>query len=260
MRWLLLLSEPLDGVENMAIDEALLARARTHAEYVMRVYAWLAPTMSLGRNQRALGVFRRPHPNGGMSIVRRLTGGRAVLHHREVTYSVTGPAARGDTLRASYAEINQILLAGLRQLGVAASLALPSPAGEGRRFPAPGSAPCFELPAPGEIVLGSRKLVGSAQLREDGSFLQHGSILIDDDQGRVAALTDVQLPASAPAATLRDALGRAPSLQEVADALFAAVRTRSTSSVHWLKVDDELARATRVARERYSDDLWTWRR
>jgi lipoate-protein ligase A len=258
MRWLLLLSEPLDGVENMAVDEALLARARIHDAYVMRVYAWLSPTMSLGRNQRAVGVYRRPHPDAAISIVRRLTGGRAVLHHREVTYSVTGPAARGDTLRASYEEINQILLAGLRQLGVEASLA--SSARDGRRFPAPGSAPCFELPAPGEIVLGGRKLVGSAQLREDGAFLQHGSILIDDDQGRVAELTDVHLPSSAPAATLREALGRAPSLHEVADALFAAVRTRSTSSVHWLDIDDELARATRVARERYSDDLWTWRR
>ncbi len=260
MRWLLLLSEPLDGAENMAIDEALLARARTHADYVMRVYAWLAPTLSLGRNQRAIGVFGRPRADAGISIVRRLTGGRAVLHHREVTYSVTGPAARGDTLRASYSEINQILLAGLRRLGVAASLAQPSLFAVGRRFPAPASAPCFELPAPGEIVLGDRKLVGSAQLREDGSFLQHGSILIDDDQARVAELTDVLLPASAPAATLREALGRAPSLHEVADALFAALRTGVASGVQSLEIDDDLARATRVARERYSDDLWTWRR
>lgn len=257
MRWLLHLTEPLGAAENMAWDEALLARARGRDECVMRVYAWAAATLSLGRNQRAVGVFDRDTAaRGRVSLVRRLTGGRAVLHHREVTYSVTGPADRGDTLRTSYSAINQILLAALQRLGVAATLAQ----SRGGRFPSPASAPCFELPAVGEIVLGARKLIGSAQLRDNGAFLQHGSILIDDDQSRVAALTAEPIPVSMPAATLREALGRAPSLHEVADALFSAVRERADAAATALVVDADLTNAALVARARYMDDLWTWRR
>ncbi len=239
----------------MALDEALLARARNSDECVLRVYAWATPTLSLGRHQRAVGVFDHVAA-GRVSIVRRLTGGRAVLHHREVTYSVTAPATRGDTLRASYSSINSILLDALQRLGVRAVLAQAT----ARRLPPPGSAPCFELPAPGEIVLGARKLVGSAQLRDGGAFLQHGSILIDDDQSRVAELSAASIPASAPAATLREALGRAPTLHEVAEALFSAVRAQADPDAAPFIGDASLERAARTARARYIDALWTWRR
>ena len=255
MRWRLFMTEPLDGADNMALDEALLARARESDECVLRAYAWATPTLSLGRHQRAVGVFERAAERG-VSVVRRLTGGRAVLHHREVTYSVTAPATRSDTLRASYASINMILLDALQRLGVRAALAQPTE----KRLPPPGSAPCFELPAPGEIVFGARKLVGSAQLRDGGAFLQHGSILIDDDQGRVGELSAAPIPISAPAATLREALGRAPTLHEVADALFAAVRARADAQALPFAGDETLERATRASRARYVDDLWTWRR
>lgn len=258
MRWCLHLSEPLGAAENMALDEALMQRARTTGEYVMRVYAWSHPTLSLGRNQRAVGVFDRSLvEKGGIGIVRRLTGGRAVLHHREVTYSVTGPAQSGDSLRASYGAINEILLAALQNMGVPASLAQPRASDH---FPPPASAPCFELPAAGEIVLAGRKLVGSAQVREDGSFLQHGSILIDDDQPRVSELSSVPIPRAEPAATLREALGRAPSLQEVAESLFHAVLTRADAGAGQLTPDDDVVRAAEAAQARYRDDLWTWRR
>ena len=258
MLWRFFVTEPSDGADNMALDEALLARARSHHEFVVRAYAWAVPTLSLGRNQRAIGVYNRAAARlRSVPIVRRLTGGRAVLHHREVTYSVTGPARRGDTLRASYGTINDILLQALRRLGVDATLAAPVPE---TRFPAPASAPCFELPAPGEIVLGNRKLVGSAQVREDGAFLQHGSILIDDDQGLVSELSAASVPATTPAATLRQALGRAPSLHEVAQALFESVQDHAGSAAAPLLVDDTLVTAVHSARERYIDDSWTWRR
>ncbi|MEW5916741.1 MAG: lipoate--protein ligase family protein [Gemmatimonadota bacterium] len=258
MRWRLLLTQPFDGPDNMALDEALLARARVHGEYVLRVYAWQPATLSLGRNQRARDVFDRPSSAAQtLPVVRRLTGGRAVLHHREVTYSVSGPASPDDSLRATYIMINGILLGALHRLGVRAGIAMASERG---RFPPPASAPCFELPAPGEIVLGDRKLVGSAQLRENDAFLQHGSILIDDDQGRVAGLTDVPLPAVAPAATLREAMGREPALDEVAQALFDEVRARLDTQSSMLELDDVLAAAMRSARQRYVSDLWTWRR
>src|SRR5262249_12597169 len=156
----------------------------------LRVYAWSAPTLSLGRNQTACGVYdARAARARGVSIVRRLTGGRAVLHHREVTYSVTAPVEDAASLRESYARINRLLLDGLRRPGAAAEAA--HPVGGPAR---PGFAPCFEAPAVGELVVSGRKLVGSAQVREDGALLQHGSILVEDDQGMLASLSRSPMP------------------------------------------------------------------
>ena len=127
MRWRLLATPPLGGAENMAIDEVLLRRAAATGEAVLRVYAWAGPTLSLGRNQPARDEYEpaalREH---GVSVVRRITGGRAVLHHREVTYSVTAPEALGRALRDAYARINEILVRGLRSFGVDAAIAVPN--------------------------------------------------------------------------------------------------------------------------------------
>src|SRR5215210_4848764 len=88
--WRTLVSGPADGVENMAIDDALLDRARGSGECVIRLYEWARPTLSLGRNQAARGQYDLARARElGIDFVRRPTGGRAVLHHREVTYSVT---------------------------------------------------------------------------------------------------------------------------------------------------------------------------
>ncbi|MFL5575263.1 MAG: lipoyl protein ligase domain-containing protein [Gemmatimonadaceae bacterium] len=256
MRWRLLHTPALPAVENMALDAALLDRAHHAEELVLRVYSWRAPTLSLGRNQRASGVYDPARAAGaGVEIVRRPTGGRAVLHHREATYSVTGPAPAGEPLRESYGRINRLLLDGLRRLGVRAELARSA-----GRAPLPTGAPCFETPTEGELVVGGRKLVGSAQYREQDAFLQHGSILIDDDQPLLAALATQPLPPAPPAATLRDALGRAPDPAEVAAALFAAVREGEDASASPLLLDAALATAARLAAARYASDQWTWRR
>src|SRR5690349_21007939 len=106
MRWMLLHTPPLGGAENMALDEALLERARVSGDAVFRVYTWAEPTLSFGRNQTALGVYNRDRAAAqGAGVVRRLTGGRALLHSREVTYSVTAPLSIGASLRESYTRI-----------------------------------------------------------------------------------------------------------------------------------------------------------
>jgi lipoate-protein ligase A len=258
-RWRLLVSPPLDGAANMALDEALLERARTSGETVLRVYAWRRPTLSLGRNQTALGAYDAERlRSSDVAVVRRPTGGRAILHDREVTYSVTAPV-RPDLPRGglgeSYARINRLLCDGLRRLGVPAEVA-----GAGGRAPTPGVAPCFAEPVTGELVLGGRKLAGSAQWREDGALLQHGSILVDGDQSAVSRLLRRPLPPPPPPATLREALGREPEVEEVAEALFAAVRTLEDSGATPLPVDDSLQARAAALRARYDDDRWTWRR
>jgi lipoyl(octanoyl) transferase len=249
-RWRLLYTEPQGGIDNMALDHALLARAARTGESVLRVYSWRTPTISFGRHQRAVGVYDRGRLAAqGIEAVRRPTGGRAVLHAREVTYSVTAPVT--GALRATYASINRLLLDALRQLGVDATLA-PRRA----RAPRPGGNPCFDVATEGEIVVAGRKLAGSAQCREGGALLQHGSILIEDDQGLVANLVGA---APTPAATLREALGRAPAVEEVASALFAAVKASLDADAPTLTLEDTVRADLGALRARYSDEHWTWR-
>jgi lipoate-protein ligase A len=255
-RWRTLVSPPADGVENMAVDEALLGRARDSGECVVRLYEWIRPTLSLGRNQTARGHYDLERARElGVAFVRRQTGGRAVLHHRELTYSVTGPADLLGSLRESYARVNRLLLAALRRLGVGASVAP-----RAGRAPMPGLAPCFDAPGEGELVLGDRKLVGSAQWRDDRAFLQHGSILVDDDQGLANQLLRSPSPPPPPSATLRDALGRAPASADLAAAVTVALVTLEDADASPLVADDALETRIASARTRFLDEHWTWRR
>jgi lipoyl(octanoyl) transferase len=256
--WRYLVSAPMDGAANMGWDQALMARARRSGEAVLRVYAWRTPTLSLGRNQTARGAYDLERAARlGVAFVRRPTGGRALLHHREVTYSVTAPEAFDGTLRGAYRRINTLLVDALRSLGVAAE-----PAGGGERTPRPGLAPCFDLPAAGEIVVGGRKLVGSAQWRHDGALLQHGSILLADDQATIGQL--LHRPPATPtpaAATLEALLGGAPSFSRVADALVAALRRAVPEpQPQPLAIDDATRHDVTRATEEFAREAWTWRR
>lgn len=254
MDWFLLHTSPLPGAANMALDEALLLRARATGAGVVRVYGWDAPTISLGRNQVAIGAWDAARlAAAGVGIVRRLTGGRAILHHREFTYSVTAPTRDGTGLRDDYAAITQLLHGALARLGVATQPAMPT-----SRMPIPASAPCFELPARDELVLDGRKLVASAQVREGGAFLQHGSLLLHDDQGMLRDLSTLPLTVS-PAATLTEALGRPIVALEFVEAMASAMQEVWQVTPRPLHVD-----ACRDAMSdlitRYQDPAWTWQR
>ena len=239
----------------MALDHALMARARSTGESVLRVYSWAQPTLSLGRNQLARGVYADDVLAArGIGVVRRPTGGRALLHHREITYSVTAPVT-ADDLSTAYQGINALLGGALARLGVPVEVARRT-----HRAMPPGALPCFAEPAPGELVVGGRKLVGSAQWRDAGALLQHGSILVDDDQVLLPSLMrEVGTPAPPPA-TLREILGREPEVREVADTLFATVSAELDSDACRLPDGevDALDRATLL--EHYESSAWTWRR
>jgi lipoyl(octanoyl) transferase len=270
-----LLTSPLSGAHNMALDHALMRRAIRTGEAVLRIYSWREPTLSFGRHQVAAGVYDRDTIRAaGLAVVRRPTGGRAVLHDDEITYSVTaplpsdrGPATSvGDTrrsrARALYTAINHVLLAALRRIGVAAELAPRGALASGA--PAPTATPCFDTATDGELVVRGRKLVGSAQWREAGAVLQHGSILIADHRARLVALAPTCTPAAAPAAALRDLMDRIPSPTEMAAALGGALddalsAARATPA-RVISMDTETEAMALTLRGRYEDDGWTWRR
>lgn len=221
------------------------------------VYGWAQPTLSFGRNQAAVGCYDLERMRSlCIDVVRRPTGGRALLHNREVTYSVTAPVVPGIAVRESYERINSILLAALERLGVGASVA-------DRASPVAtlSNSPCFATPSGGELIADGRKLVGSAQWRDAGVLLQHGSILVDDDQSLIPTFTLEQNAASAipPPATLTRALGRTPAPGEIADALIDAVR--EIEDPHARELEELHVRDHTLAElPRFKNEVWTWRR
>ena len=242
----------------MARDSALKARAARTGETVFSIYSWSSPTLSFGRNQPASGAYDLAKlRDSGIDIVRRPTGGRAILHHREVTYSVTAPLDDDLPLRGTYARINRILQSGLSRLGVFVDTA-----GRSDRAAVPSIRPCFETPAEGELVAQGAKLVGSAQWRDGGALLQHGSILVDDDQSRLpvfasrAGSFDATIPAPA---TLHALLGRSPDVREVAAAMFDAVRSLEDSDARTFSEDEVRDEALQCVPQ-FLDEGWTWRR
>ena len=254
--WRLLLTSASGGAENMALDEALMSRARETGEWTLRVYSWSRPTISFGRNEAARRHYDAARiRDRGLSVVRRPTGGRAILHDREITYSVTAPVSGAGDLRASYERINQLLVAGLARLGVDARVAE-----RDTRGAAPGPAPCFNEPWAGELTLGGRKLAGSAQWRSNGALLQHGSILVEDDQTLLTRFW-IEPRSEIPApATLASALGRAPAAEDFYVALASAVRELEDPCAEPLNPDDQLRAQAATLVVHYADDAWTWYR
>ena len=246
---------PAGGAVNFALDESLAQRAAATQRRLIRVYGWSGPTVSFGRNEAA---SRRYRPGqfaaAGVEVVRRPTGGRALVHHRELTYAIAGPIVSGESPRAVYTEIQQMLAGALRELGVHAEIAVAA------RSRSSEDAACFAGPAPGELVVGTRKLAASAQWRNVTAWLQHGSILLHDDQPLLAAgLAPGVAPAVMPApATLVECLGRAPSRDELARAITAALEAAGQAAGLVHARDFSLDPSPFVAR--YRDHGWTWRR
>jgi lipoate-protein ligase A len=254
VRWHLMETPPWSGAANMAADLAACDQARRTGDAVVRTYAWRTPTVSFGRHQRARGVYDAALiAADGYDVVRRPTGGRALLHHREFTYAIAMPVT--GSLRESHAALTALVADALARLGVAAV-----PAPRTVRAEAPGAAPCFAAPAEGELVVEGHKLVGSAQVREQGALLQHGSVLVDDDQGRLSRYLLVPGRPVPPPQTLRALLGRAPALREFTAAMRDALTARNGSAPHpvtpqWLDPAD-----VRRHVARFRDPDWTWGR
>jgi lipoate-protein ligase A len=210
------------GAYNMAVDEELLARAQAGEQVpVLRIYTWDPAAVSIGRFQKIEeAVNASVCQQRGFDIVRRITGGRAVLHWRELTYSII---ARTDdplfpaNVLGTYKLIASGLLQGLKNLGIPAEMVSRSNKHAALVKKAAKDAACFSSPSWYEILAHNRKIIGSAQRRLSGAFLQHGSILLDFD----AALEAEVIPGGGSGdcvTSIRKELGKAVPLDEVKQA------------------------------------------
>jgi lipoate-protein ligase A len=228
--WRLLIAPPAAGCRNMAVDEAILdAVAAGQAPPTLRFYAWDPPCLSLGHAQSSEVLDEAGLAAEGWDSVRRPTGGRALLHVDELTYSIAAPDSvpglAGGVL-PSYQVLSRGLLAGLEQLGLHPDAAALTVVGQSDRL----NPVCFEVPSAYEITVRGKKLVGSAQLRRRGAILQHGSLPLTGDITRVVRglrYPDDNARRQAAdrlrhhATTLEEQVGRLVSFDEAAQALIA---------------------------------------
>ncbi len=171
-KWRLIIDPPHGGVENMAVDEALLGSASADNAFrpTLRVYGWSEPSLSLGYLQKSA-----PFSGLGLPLVRRITGGRALLHDIEFTYSITagaGSALYSQGIIPCYSVISRAIVLTLQEFGIEAVFSRPRSSTAYRK-----SGACFASSARYEVLVGDKKIAGSAQRRVKGGLLQHGSII-----------------------------------------------------------------------------------
>jgi lipoyl(octanoyl) transferase len=191
--------EPQIGVRNMALDEALLEGALERGECTVRWYRWSAATVSLGYFQEADAAHTIPALSG-LPIVRRLTGGGAILHHHEWTYSCTVPPGHplAEAPTSIYDRVHEQVVRALAEQGIHATLRGEALAEREGEFL------CFGRGDPRDIVISGQKILGSAQRRRRGAVLQHGSLLIrrSEHAPQFSGLLDLAPPKSRPASAL----------------------------------------------------------
>jgi lipoate-protein ligase A len=267
-QWRLIVDSPMVGAYNMAVDEAImLAVSDGKALPTLRLYDWSPLCLSLGYGQRLRDADLSRIDTAGWQIVRRPTGGKAILHGNELTYSVAIPKehelAQGDVVE-SYRRISEALLKALTYLGL-------SPASEMQAKGNSGLGPvCFEVPSHYEITSGGKKLIGSAQVRRKDGILQHGTLPLSGDIALICDALAYGDEASREAAkelvreratTLEAVLGEAIAWETAAEMLvrgfsdaFDLDFTESNLSA------EEIEMAHQLVQERYAHADWTNKR
>jgi lipoate-protein ligase A len=266
--WRLIIHRPADGPTNMAIDEAITRRVRAgNAPPTLRFYGWDPACLSLGRSQPVSDVdFDRLHERG-WDVVRRQTGGRAILHVDELTYSIAipqdDPRVQGYVVE-SYRQLSEGLMAGLALLDAPVRSEQADKDAHGFKGPV-----CFEVPSDYEITAYGRKLLGSAQTRRGEMVLQHGALPLRGDLGRICdalafeseeAREEARVRVIERAITLEEALGRAITFEEAAAALAEGFcRALNVRLEEGTLSAAEQADAERLRAEKYAAEVWTAR-
>ncbi|NOR88854.1 MAG: octanoyltransferase [Anaerolineales bacterium] len=267
--WRLIQSPPASGVWNMALDEAILeAVGRGESLPTLRFYAWAPPCISLGVAQPVRDVDLKRLRTKRWDLVRRSTGGRAILHTDELTYAVIAPIDNphlaGGVLE-SYRHLSAGLVAGLQHMGMSVAIESEKRLTEEER----GNPVCFQAPSAYEITVGQRKLIGSAQVRRRFGILQHGTLPLKGDITRICEVlqfgseeerTSTADALRSRAATVEDLLGNPLSWEMAAQAMSAGFHQALDLQ---LESGDpspaELTRAEELQGEHFANTQWTER-
>ncbi|MFJ7975093.1 biotin/lipoate A/B protein ligase family protein [Peribacillus sp. NPDC096379] len=260
---------------NMALDEALLNwHSNGEIPPVVRFYGWNPATLSIGYFQRAekeinIAEVKRQ----GLGFIRRPTGGRAVLHEHELTYSVIVNEEYPDmpkNVTEAYRVISEGILMGFRNLGLDAYFAVPSTEKEKAALKEPRTSVCFDAPSWYELVVEGRKVAGSAQTRQKGVILQHGSILLDMDDEKLFSLFNfpnervkerMMKSFKSKAVAINDLHTRKISLDEAKDAFHKGFATGLNINLEPLILTkDQEKEVTNLAQDKYEADEWNFMR
>jgi lipoate-protein ligase A len=268
-QWRLLITPPASGAWNMAVDEAILEAVGYHQSIAcLRLYAWEPACLSLGYAQPSSDIDLSRLASLGWDWVRRPTGGRAILHTDELTYSVIAPQAESrvaGSLLESYQRLSAALLAALHSLNIPAEThPIANPAHALQNDPV-----CFEVPSNYEIVVGGKKLVGSAQARRKAGVLQHGTLPLYGDLTRITQVLSFTDEATRQAAarrllghatTVEMILGRRLSWQDAAQAFINGFQSELNLELSAADLTHgEKIRAQQLVVEKYSHPTWLQR-
>ncbi|WP_404443315.1 lipoate--protein ligase family protein [Sutcliffiella horikoshii] len=273
--WRFIDSQNQSPAFNMALDEKLL---EWHSEGLIpptiRFYGWNPPTLSVGYFQKAEKEINMERVRGlGLGFVRRPTGGRGVLHDKELTYSVIVTEEHPEmpqSVTEAYRVISEGILEGFKALGLDAYFAIPRTEEEKEGLKNPRSSVCFDAPSWYELVVEGRKVAGSAQTRQKGVILQHGSILLDIDEDLLFSLFNypservkerMQKNFKNKAVAI-NALRETPvTIEEAKKAFYDGFEKglNITLEPHEL-TEAELAEVHAIMEKKYSTDEWNYKR
>ncbi|KEZ50983.1 biotin/lipoate A/B protein ligase family protein [Metabacillus indicus] len=260
---------------NMALDEVLLEwNSEGNFPPVIRFYGWNPATLSVGYFQKAeKEIDFEAVKRNGLGFVRRPTGGRGVLHDKELTYSVIVSEDHPEmpkTVTEAYRVISEGILQGFRELGLDAYFAVPRTEEEKQGLKNPRSAVCFDAPSWYELVVEGRKVAGSAQTRQKGVILQHGSILLDLDEDLLFSLFKypsdrvkerMQKNFKNKAVAVNALRETKVTIEEAKEAFRRGFEKGLNIKLESYKLtDEEHAAVMKLAAEKYESDEWNYKR
>ncbi len=269
-QWRVILDVPQSGPLNMALDESLLYHTgKKLSPPTLRLYAWDKPTLSLGLSQTASDVDQEKLKQYGWGLVRRPTGGKAILHTDELTYSITGASDESllsGSLMESYQRISEVIKKALEILGVETSACAKYELPELLNKSDPV---CFKIPSNFEVTWNHKKLVGSAQARKGGGVLQHGSLPLYGSLTRITNVLSYPTQAAREsamqnirdhAATLEEAANRVIPWDQAAHAMMEAfIQTTDIELQRSNPNAQEIEMANELLEKKYTSADWNYR-
>ncbi|WP_017548874.1 lipoate--protein ligase family protein [Salinicoccus carnicancri] len=272
--WYYIESHKNDAAYNMALDELLMEKVRNRElPAVLRLYEWKTPTLSLGYFQKVQKEIDLERVESyGYEMVRRATGGRGVLHDKELTYSVVLPESyegMPDSITESYRVISAGLMEGFRNLGLDAHFSVPQTKEQRKELTNIRSSVCFDTPSWYELIVEGRKIAGSAQTRQNGVIMQHGSILLDVDIDHLFDMFKYQNERfkekmKAAFSEKAVAINDISEKQFTVDMLYPAFKYGFETGLNmatkpYQLTDDDLGRLEEIS-SKYTSDEWNFRR